>query len=197
MHFPQGYLFLDNQTELPVLSTIQAWFKTTTEIYVSGLSPKSNLFDDRIELLAGLHRHIWKCSDYRMKCIVFNDTRVSSTFMLAHSTDIKKVYWIDSAEQAKEVKKVWRAVEKSELLTGQIIKSNEIYENLAGYILKKTGQTLVGDADIERFYMGRLWGSTSEAEIHIRQIAKNETRAGVLIRLDLEAQAAEVHDAAV
>jgi hypothetical protein len=45
--------------------------------------------------------------------------------------------------------------------------------------------------------MGRLWGTTSEAEIHIRQIAKNETRAGVLIRLDLEAQAAEVHDAAV
>jgi len=34
--------------------------------------------------------------------------------------------------------------------------------------------------------MGRNWGTISEAEIHIRQIAKNETRAGVLRRIDLE-----------
>ena len=50
----------------------------------------------------------------------------------------------------------------------------------------KTGATLAGDADIDRFFMGRMWGTTSEAEIHIRQIAKNETRAGALRRIDLE-----------
>jgi hypothetical protein len=45
---------------------------------------------------------------------------------------------------------------------------------------------LTGDADIERFFSGRDWGATTEAEIHIRQIAKNETRAGLLRRFDLE-----------
>ena len=42
--------------------------------------------------------------------------------------------------------------------------------------------------DIERFFSGRDWGTRTEAEIHIRQIAKNETRAGVLWRIDLENQ---------
>ena len=54
------------------------------------------------------------------------------------------------------------------------------------YIHRKTGQSLVGDTEIERFFIGRNWGTTSEAEIHIRQIAKNETRAGVMRRFDLE-----------
>ena len=42
--------------------------------------------------------------------------------------------------------------------------------------------------DIERFFSGRDWGTRTEAEIHIRQIAKNETRAGVLWRIDLQNQ---------
>ena len=67
MKYPQGYLFLDEQTTLPVLSTVQAWFTAKTEIYVPGLSPKSKLLDGRIEQLAGMHRHIWKRSDYQMK----------------------------------------------------------------------------------------------------------------------------------
>ena len=56
---------------------------------------------------------------------------------------------------------------------------------------------MVGDQDIERFIMGRAWGSVSEAEIHIRQIAKNETRAGVLVRLDLDAELKESDHAKV
>jgi hypothetical protein len=62
----------------------------------------------------------------------------------------------------------------------------ETYSTLTNYIYSKTGQTLTGDADIERFFSGRDWGTTTEAEIHIRQIAKNETRAGILRRFDLE-----------
>ena len=197
MKYPQGYLFLNEKTTLPVLSTVQAWFTAKTEIYVPGLSPKSKLLDGRIEQLAGMHRHIWKRSDYQMKCIVFNDTRVSQTFMLAHTTDIKKVYWIDSAEQAKEIKTLGAVIRESQRFSSYVDQCGDIYSDLADYIFHKTGQTLVGDADIHRFITGRAWGSTSEAEIHIRQIAKNETRAGVLMRFDLEGQTAEVHDAAV
>lgn len=186
MKYPQCYIFLKEKTQYPPLSTLQAWFKAGTEIYVKGLSRDSKVLDNRITLLEELHRHAWKKSDYQMKCIVISDTIVSSTFLLAHSSDLIKVYWIDSPKHAKEIKQVSKHIRMSMILTHSICSVEENYSSLSEYIHKKTGSMLVGDAEIQRFFMGRNWGTISEAEIHIRQIAKNETRAGVLRRIDLE-----------
>ena len=197
MKYPQGYLFLDKSTELPVLSTIQAWFTAKTEIYLPGVSPKSKMLDSRIAMLAEIHRHITKRGEFQMGCIVFNDTKLSQTFMLAHGSDIKKIYWIDSAEKARDIKKLAAVIRQSQVFSLCIEQFGETYFELADYIFKKTGQTMVGDPDIQRFISGRFWGSTSEAEIHIRQIAKNETRAGVLVRLDLSMELEESDHAEV
>ena len=199
MKYPQGYLFLEESTQLPVLSTVQAWFTAKTEIYLPGVSPKSKLLDDRVAMLAGIHGYITKAKGVglNMGCIVFNDTKLSQTFMLAHSTDIKKIYWIDSAEKARDIKKLDVAIRLCRRFDAYVEQFGETYYELTNYIFKKTGQTMVGDQDIERFVMGRAWGSVSEAEIHIRQIAKNETRAGVLVRLDLGAKLEESNHAEV
>ena len=186
MKYPQCYIFLKEKTQLPPISTLQSWFKTGTEIYVKGLSRDSKVLDDRITLLEELHRHAWKKSDYQMKCIVISDTLVSSTFLIAHSSDLIKVYWIDSPEHAKEIKQVSKHIRMSMNLTHSICSVEENYSSLSEYIYNKTGSMLVGDTEIQRFFMGRNWGTISEAEIHIRQIAKSETRAGVLRRIDLE-----------
>ena len=186
MKYPQCYIFLKEKTQLPPISTLQSWFKTGTEIYVKGLSRDSKVLDDRISLLEELHRHAWKKSDYQMKCIVISDTLVSSTFLIAQSSDLIKVYWIDSPEHAKEIKQVSKHIRMSMNLTHSICSVEENYSSLSEYIYNKTGSMLVGDAEIQRFFMGRNWGTISEAEIHIRQIAKSETRAGVLRRIDLE-----------
>ena len=186
MKYPQCYIFLNEKTQFPPLSTLQAWFKAGTEIYVKGLSRDSKVLDNRITLLEELHRHAWKKSDYQMNCIVISDTIVSSTFLIAHSSDLIKVYWIDSPEHAKEIKQVSKHIRMSMNLTHSICSVEKNYSSLSEYIYNKTGSMLVGDAEIQRFFMGRNWGTISEAEIHIRQIAKNETRAGVLRRIDLE-----------
>ena len=199
MKYPQGYLFLDESTQLPVLSTVQAWFTAKTEIYLPGVSPRSKLLDDRVAMLAGIHGYITKAKGVglNMGCIVFNDTKLSQTFMLAHAADIKKIYWIDSAEKARDIKKLDVAIRLCRRFDAYVEQFGETYYELTNYIFKKTGQTMVGDQDIERFIMGRAWGSVSEAEIHIRQIAKNETRAGVLVRLDLGAKLEESNHAEV
>lgn len=186
MKYPQCYIFLKEKTQFPPLSTLQAWFKAGTEIYVKGLSRDSKVLDDRITLLEELHRHAWKKSDYQMKCIVISDTIVSSTFLIAHRSDLIKVYWIDSPEHAKEIKQVSKHIRMSMSLTHSICSVEKNYSSLSEYIYNKTGSMLVGDAEIQRFFMGRNWGTISEAEIHIRRIAKSETRAGVLRRIDLE-----------
>jgi hypothetical protein len=186
MKYPQCYIFLNEKTQFPPLSTLQAWFKAKTEIYVKGLSRDSKVLDNRITLLEELHRHAWKKSDYQMKCVVISDTIVSSTFLIAHRSDLIKVYWIDSPEHAKEIKQVSKHIRMSMNLTHSICSVEKNYSSLSEYIYNKTGSMLVGDAEIQRFFMGRNWGTISEAEIHIRRIAKSETRAGVLRRIDLE-----------
>jgi hypothetical protein len=61
----------------------------------------------------------------------------------------------------------------------------DIFIELANYIYKKLGKTLVDDSNIYRFLLGRRCGTLTEAEIYLKHIAKNETRAGVLKRFDL------------
>lgn len=56
MKYSQGYIFLNEQTKLPPLATIQAWFGGNADIYVRGVSKQSKVLDDRIALLEQLHR---------------------------------------------------------------------------------------------------------------------------------------------
>jgi hypothetical protein len=171
---------------LPPLATLQAWFGGSADIYVRGVSKPSKVLDDRIALLEDLHRYAMKKSDYQMQCVVFCGTAVSELFLIAHSSSMLKVYWIDSSEQAHKLKELSKYIRCALQVSHHIYKLQDEYASLAKYIHRKTGQSLVGDTEIERFFIGRNWGTTSEAEIHIRQIAKNETRAGVLRRFDLE-----------
>ena len=60
MKYSQGYIFLNEQTKLPPLATIQAWFGGNAEIYVRGVSKQSKVLDDRIALLEQLHRYAMK-----------------------------------------------------------------------------------------------------------------------------------------
>jgi hypothetical protein len=186
MKYPQGYIFLNETAKLPPLATLQAWFGGSADIYVRGVSKPSKVLDDRIALLEELHRYAMKKSDYQMQCLVFCGSAVSELFLIAHSSNLLKVYWIDSAEQAQKLKELSKYIRCALQVSHHIYKLQEEYLSLAKYIHRKTGQSLVGDTEIERFFIGRNWGTTSEAEIHIRQIAKNETRAGILRRFDLE-----------
>lgn len=186
MKYPQGYIFLNEQAKLPPLATLQAWFGGSADIYVRGVSKPSKVLDDRIALLEELHRYAMKKSHYQMQCVVFCGTAVSELFLIALTNNLLKVYWIDSSEQAQKLKELSKYIRCALQVSHHIYKLKEEYSSLAEYIHTKTGQSLVGDTEIERFFIGRNWGTTSEAEIHIRQIAKNETRAGILRRFDLE-----------
>jgi len=186
MKYPQGYIFLNAKTKLPPMEVLKKRFPAGADIYVRGVSKASKVLDDRIALLQDVHRYTVKNSAYNMQCVVFCGTAVSDFFLMASTGDILKVYWIDSSEQAKKIKQLSSYINYAMQLDHHIIDVRETYSTLTNYIYSKTGQTLTGDADIERFFSGRDWGATTEAEIHIRQIAKNETRAGLLRRFDLE-----------
>ena len=104
MKYPQGYIFLKDKTKLPPMEVLEKRFPAGADIYVRGVSKASKVLDDRIVLLEDLHRYAMKKSDYQMQSVVFCGTGVSDFFLMSNSSNILKVYWIDSSEQAKQIK---------------------------------------------------------------------------------------------
>ena len=76
MKYPQGYIFLNEQTKLPPMDVLEKRFPAGADIYVRGVSKASKVLDDRIVLLEELHRYTVKRSAYTMQCIVFCGTAV-------------------------------------------------------------------------------------------------------------------------
>jgi len=186
MRYPQGYIFLNEQTKLPPLATLKAWFGPKSEVYVKGVSAPSKILETRITMLEEIHRVAFKNSDYQMQCIAFRGTAVSTFFLTAMGGNVLKVYWIDSADKAKFIQSISRQIQNLIQFQCLLDLIEQTYRSMSNFIHTNTGRSIVGDDDIHRFFVGRHWGSTSEAEIHISQIAKNETRAGILQRFDLD-----------
>ena len=95
MKYPQGYIFLNEQTKHPPMEVLEKRFPAGADIYVRGVSKASKVLDDRIALLEELHRYAMKKSDYQMQSVVFCGTAVSDFFLMSSQGNILKVYWID------------------------------------------------------------------------------------------------------
>lgn len=188
MDYPQGYIFLEADTQLTPLKLLKDWFGKKSSIYVKDVSRTSKELNSRIRQLEDVHRFAFDNSDYRMKCIVFKGTCVSSMFIWKHIEKVLKVYWIDSPDHAMKFKLLHNCIEHVMLFDEHISDIEHSYGSVSDYIFSEQGIRPVGDDNIQRFFTGRHWGGFSEAEILVKQIAKNETRAGVLHRLDLESQ---------
>ena len=185
MKYPQCYVFLSAQAKLPALDVLQKWFETKRELYVRGVSRKSKLLNEEIDNLENLHHFAFNRHDGPMQCIVFSGTELNPIFLWAHLTDVIKVYWIDSLDHAAKMQHLYEAIETTMYFEGYLTDIKDIFNELENYVYTKLGKTFVDDSNIYRFLTGRHWGTLTEVEIHIKQIAKNETRAGVLKRFDL------------
>ena len=186
MKYPQCYVFLSAQAKLPALDVLQKWFETKRELYVRGVSRKSKLLNEEIDNLENLHHFAFNRHDGPMQCIVFSGTELKPIFLWAHLNDVLMVYWIDSPKHATQLHKLYECIYTTINFQEFIYEIKDAYHQMSKYIFSKTGKKPVGDDDIQRYFMGRAWGTFSEAEIHVKQIAKNETRAGILRRIDLE-----------
>jgi hypothetical protein len=186
MNYPQGYILLKKSTKLPPLNVLQAWFETKREIYVRNVSRTSRILNHQISRFEELHRFAFDNDDLDLQCIVFSGTAVSPAFIWAHIEDIVKVYWIDSPHHALEIHNLDMCIKLATNFHTCLVQLEIIYNAISEFIYWKRGQRPVGDDALQRYFAGRHWGVFSEAEVHVKQIARNETRAGILRRIDLE-----------
>lgn len=104
---------------------------------------------------------------------------------LAFGNYLRKIYWIDSSKHAESISRVRKAIDTAISFHICLDDANDAYFRVSQFILNHTGDLPFRDAQIDKFFQSRMWGDRSTAEQHLKRIAKNETRAGILNRLDL------------
>ena len=192
MKFPRCCVAIDKQYELPPLETIQKWAQSDDPVYVANVSE----FDHHLQVLSvnffEIHNLIHNNTFYDVHLITFHGTAVSSFLTMALGSHLKKVYWADSKDHLDEIDEFVDRLENLEAFKNACVAADTALSSLTDLIWEKTGSRLLGDDAYWRSVSGRdYFGDKSEAEIVLREIARDLSRAGVLRRIDLEGASAE------
>jgi hypothetical protein len=197
MNFPRCCVAIDKKYELPPLETIRKWAQTDYPVYVQNVS---EFVDDlHIQTVGFLEIHylIHSRADDDVQMIIFHGKAVSSILLMALGSHLKKVYWADSEEHINEINKFAENIEYLEIFEDACRRADLALSALTDTIRARTGSGLAGEDAYWRSVSGREhWGNETEAKIVMRKIARDITRAGVLRRIDLEDEPAELKEAA-
>jgi hypothetical protein len=198
MKFPRCCLAIDKNYQLPPIETIQKWAQCNEAVYVEGVSE----FDDNLHIqtvdFLEIHYLIHSRVDDDVQLIIFHGKAVNSFLLMALGSHLKKVYWADSEEHLIEINKFAENIECLEIFEDACRRADLALSALTDIIRARTGSGLAGEDAYWRSVSGREhWGNESEAKIVMRKIARDVTRAGVLRRIDLEDEPAELKEAEV
>jgi len=197
MNFPRCCVAIDKKYDLPPLETIRKWAQTDYPVYVQNVS---EFVDDlHIQTVGFLEIHylIHSRTDDDVQMIIFHGKAVSSILLMALGSHLKKVYWADSEEHINEINKFAENIEYLEIFEDACRRADLALSALTDTIRARTGSGLAGEDAYWRSVSGREhWGNETEAKIVMRKIARDITRAGVLRRIDLEDEPAELKEAA-
>jgi len=198
MKFPRCCLAIDKKYQLPPLETIQKWAQTNEPVHVENVSE----FDHHLQVQSlkflEIHNLIRNNADDDVQLIIFHGKAVSSILLMALGSHLEKVYWADSEQHLNEINRFVDRLVDLEAFKRACNAADSALACLIDLIWEKTGSGIVGDDAYWRSVSGReCWGDKSEAEIVLRKIARDITRAGVLRRIDLEDEPAEHREDAV
>ena len=198
MKFPRCCLAIDKKYELPPLETIRKWAQTNDPVYVDNISE----FDEDLHIqtldVLEIHYLIHNPTDNDVRMIIFHGAAVGLNLVMALGSQLKKVYWADSEQHFNETHEFAENIEYLEIFEDSCRRADLALSALTNTIRARTGSGLAGEDAYWRSVSGREhWGNKSEARLVMRKIACDITRAGVLRRIDLEDEPAELKEAEV
>jgi len=181
---------------MPPLETIQKWAETAEPVYVEDISARENEFEREISIIRIIHTLIRGKEEHDIRFIMFHGTAVSSILWMALDGNVRKTYWADTEEHFYEINRFLGSLEDLQDFKRACYDADDALFFLSEFIKDKTGRELSGeDAYWRKVFASNRWGHKSEAEIVLRQIAIEITRAGVLRRIDLEDEPIELRNA--
>lgn len=191
MNYPEAFIFINANTQLPSLQVIQRWFgkKSPTDIYVQRLSPVDEHIENKITLMTQLHRFIEAPNDTYTRCIVVSGRELGLFAQEGLSENWQGVTWIDSESHLKSLLKLEMCLETFYEFDNYFKELHLCYDAIGNYILYQTGQEPESEPELEEIFRGRQIGHVTKAELALKKVAIEETRANALHRKDLESRA--------
>jgi hypothetical protein len=188
MDYPRAFVFINGDEDMPPLASVRKWFgsKSSSDVYVQGQSPVDEELDLAIKIISHIRCFSNDWSNNLEHCIVASITQVSLLAQTGLSERWCGISWMDSQSHGESQGVLSEAISGIVDLEEKFIEIEQCYAGLTDYVLKKTGQSMVSEPDLNRVLSGRHFSAQTEVEAHLKVIAKNETRSGVLWRIDLE-----------
>ena len=188
MDYPRAFIFIDTNSDMPPLASVRKWFgsKTDNDIYVQGQSTQDDELDQAIDIMKQIRGFSTNWSNGPEHCIVVSTTQPNTLAQTALSERWCGISWMDSISHHVSLGKLSKVIDEQIDLAEKFSELEYSYAGLAEYVRQKTGQSMVCEPDLNRVFKGRQAAAQTEVEAHLRKIAKDEPRSGVLWRIDLE-----------
>lgn len=188
MDYPRAFVFINGDEDMPPLASVRKWFgsKISSDVYVPGQSPVDEELDQAIETMSDILYYADCLSDTDQHCVVVSTRQISPIAQQALSERWDTTSWMDSEAHHKKLKRLSDVVFKAQDFNALFEQLDLNYSSLAQYICETTGQSMIAEPDLTRVFSGRNVMARTEVEAHIKKIVQDETRSGVLWRIDLE-----------
>jgi len=188
MDYPRAFVFIDGDADIPPLASVRKWFgsKRASDVYIQGQSPQDDELDRAIETITHIRNYTKSEPKSNQHCVVVSTRQISPIAQQALSERWDTTSWMDSEAHQENLERLSHAIIKAQDFNALFEQLNLNYSSLAQYIRETTCQSMIADPDLTRLFSGRNVMARTEVEAHIKKIVQDETRSGVLWRIDLE-----------
>lgn len=186
MNYPQVYLVIHKDFEIPSLETLKAWAQPCQEIYVPDIKITDTELNSNISAIFNLHQSVTAQSTENLQIIVLNCHQIPEFLWLAIGSQFVEIYWIDDQAIAYQIDDVVEALDLAEQFSLCIQAAQQSYFGLIASLKSITDSSHWLDDSVDKFFAARKSEELTIAEAAIKKIATNVTRAGKRLRLDLK-----------
>jgi hypothetical protein len=188
MDYPRAFVFINGDEDMPPLASVRKWFgsKMASDVYVQGQSPQDDEIDRAIETMTHIRNYTKSEPKSNQHCVVVSTRQISPLAQQALSERWDTTSWMDSEAHQENLERLSHAISRAEVFNNVFDQLHNHYYVLAQYVRETTGQSMLAEPDLARVFSSRNVVARTEVEAHLRKIAKDETRSGVLWRIDLE-----------
>ena len=76
MRYPQAYVLLDQQFEMPPETTVQKWTSCKSPVYIQGVSKTNKSLDERIAAIKQIHEYLGSNTYSNDQVVVLNGKKI-------------------------------------------------------------------------------------------------------------------------
>ena len=194
MRYPQAFVFVDKNFEIPSEENLLSWSQAKS-VYVPRRSPLNMRLEKRIGVVTDIKQYLDKPPRRGHQVLVFHGYQIGPFLTLALGGASQAVLWVDSAEHLKKLRQMRRLSNESWSFFRLLKNASFVHTQVREWLRETTDFGLVEDGVFDRVFDALNWRLTFEecerasaVFVALRQHIKAQTRAGIVNRIDLEYQ---------